>query len=45
MIRAIAKGALFGGFGITSTTSRLYRTITREWTGSQATHIDKLQRA
>ncbi len=45
MIRAIAKGALLGGFGITSSTSRLYRTITREWMGSQATHVDKLQRA
>ena len=45
MIRALAKGALFGGFGITPATARLYRTLTREWMGSQATHVDKLQRA
>jgi len=44
MIRALAKGALLGTFGISRPTTRLYRTITREWMGSQATHVDKLRR-
>jgi SAM-dependent methyltransferase len=44
MIRAIAKGAVFAGFGVSQPTARLYRTITRDWMGSQATHVDKLQR-
>jgi SAM-dependent methyltransferase len=44
MIRGLAKGALFGVFGVTNRTATLYRTITREWMGSQATHVDKLQR-
>jgi SAM-dependent methyltransferase len=44
VIRALAKGALLAGFGVTKTTAEWYRTITREWMGSQATHVDKLQR-
>ena len=44
MIRGLAKGALFAGFGVTRSTARMYRTVTREWMGSQATHVDKLRR-
>ncbi len=44
MIRALAKGALLGAFGLSRPTTRLYRTVTREWMGSQATHVDKLRR-
>lgn len=44
MIRGLAKGGLLAAFGVTPQTSRLYRTITREWMGSQATHVDKLKR-
>ena len=44
VIRGLAKGALLWAFGATGTTSRMYRTITRDWMGSQATHVDKLRR-
>ena len=44
MIRAMAKGGMLAAFGATKPTARLYRTITREWMGSQATHVDKLAR-
>lgn len=44
MIKGLAKGGLFATFGISHSTARLYRTITREWMGSQATHVDKLRR-
>jgi SAM-dependent methyltransferase len=44
VIRGLAKGAVFAGFGLTRSTARMYRTITRDWMGSQATHVDKLQR-
>ena len=44
MIRGLAKGGLFAAFGVTKSTARLYRTMTRDWMGSQATHVDKLQR-
>ena len=44
MIRGLAKGALFAGFGVTGSTAQVYRTVTREWMGSQATHVDKLRR-
>lgn len=44
MIRGLAKGAMLAAFGATGPTARLYRTATREWMGSQATHVDKLQR-
>ncbi len=44
MIRALAKGGMFATFGITRPTTRLYRTMTRDWMGSQATHVDKLKR-
>lgn len=44
MIRALAKGTVLAAFGISRPTTRLYRTITRDWMGSQATHVDKLRR-
>lgn len=44
MIRGLAKAGLFAAFGITDRTAQLYRTITRDWMGSQATHVDKLRR-
>lgn len=44
MIRGLAKGAALAAFGTTGPTARLYRTVTREWMGSQATHVDKLRR-
>lgn len=42
MIRGIAKAAMLGAFGRTA--PRFYRTLTREWLGTQATHVDKLAR-
>lgn len=44
MIRGLAKGAVLAAFGTTGTTARQYRTLTRDWMSSQATHVDKLQR-
>ena len=44
MIRGLAKGALLATFGISTRTAMFYRTMTRDWMGSQATHVDKLRR-
>jgi hypothetical protein len=45
MLRALAKGALLAGFGWVPGGPEAYQTITRDWMGTQATHVDKLARA
>lgn len=44
MLRAIAKATLLGGFGLVPGGARRYQIITRDWMGTQATHVDKLAR-
>jgi len=44
MIRAVAKGAMLFGFGRVPGGARFYRRLTREWMGTQGTHVDKLRR-
>src|SRR5215218_702144 len=44
MIRAAAKGAMLGAFGRVPGGARFYRRLTREWMGTQGTHVDKLRR-
>lgn len=44
MMRAVAKGALLSLFGRIPGGSGFYRTLTRDWLGTQATHVDKLTR-
>src|SRR5579871_75509 len=44
MWRAVAKGALLFAFGRVPGGARLYRNLTRERMGTQATHVDKLRR-
>jgi SAM-dependent methyltransferase len=44
MIRAAAKGAMLFGFGRTPGGAHFYRRLTREWRGTQGTHVDKLRR-
>ena len=44
MIRALAKGTVLWGFGRVPGGARLYRKLTRELMGTQATHVDKLRR-
>jgi SAM-dependent methyltransferase len=44
MIRAAAKGAILFGFGRMPGGARLYRRLTREWMGTQGSHVDKLRR-
>jgi SAM-dependent methyltransferase len=42
VIRASGKAALLAVFGWTA--PQFYRTLTRDWLGTQATHVDKLAR-
>jgi SAM-dependent methyltransferase len=44
MWRGLAKGALLTTFGRIPGGVRAYRTLTRDWMGTQATHVDKLSR-
>ncbi len=44
MWRALAKGALLTAAGRIPGGPRAYRTVTRDWMGTQATHVDKLAR-
>ncbi|MBI3098974.1 MAG: methyltransferase domain-containing protein [Planctomycetes bacterium] len=44
MWRALMKGAILAGFGRFPGGTRLYRHLTRERMGTQATHVDKLRR-
>lgn len=44
MLRGAAKGALLGGIGWMPRGSTAYQTVTRDWMGTQATHVDKLAR-
>lgn len=44
MLRALAKAAVLSGFGRLPGGARLYRELTRNWMGTQATHVDKLRR-
>ncbi len=44
MLRAAVKGAVLFGFGRAPGGARLYREITRNVMGTQATHVDKLRR-
>lgn len=44
MWRGLAKGALLSAFGRIPGGARAYRTLTREWMGTQITHVDKLRR-
>lgn len=44
MLRGMAKGALLAGFGRFPGGATAYQTLTREWMGTQATHVDKLAR-
>lgn len=44
MWRGLAKAAALAPFGWCPGGPRAYRTVTREWMGTQATHVDKLAR-
>ena len=44
MRRAMAKGVMLFGFGRVPGGARFYRRLTREWMGTQGTHVDKLRR-
>ncbi|HZT40739.1 MAG TPA: hypothetical protein VFA07_01050 [Chthonomonadaceae bacterium] len=44
MWRAVAKGTLLFAFGRAPGGARLYRNLTRDRMGTQATHVDKLRR-
>lgn len=44
MWRGLAKGALLTAFGRIPGGVRAYRTLTREWMGTQITHVDKQKR-
>jgi SAM-dependent methyltransferase len=44
MLRAALKGAMLFGFGRLPGGARFYRELTRNIMGTQATHVDKLQR-
>lgn len=44
MLRALAKAAALGAFGRTPGGPALYRRLTRDLLGTQATHVDKLKR-
>src|SRR2546421_412739 len=44
MWRAVVKGAGLAAFGRAPGGARFYRRLTREWAGTQATHVDKLRR-
>ena len=44
MLRAILKSSVLFAFGRVPGGSRLYRELTRNWMGTQATHVDKLRR-
>lgn len=44
MLRAAIKGAMLFAFGRTPGGARFYRELTRNWRGTQATHVDKLRR-
>jgi SAM-dependent methyltransferase len=44
MWRAALKGGMLLGFGRAPGGARLYRRLTREWMGTQGTHVDKLRR-
>jgi SAM-dependent methyltransferase len=44
MWRAVLKGAALFGFGRCPGGARFYRRLTREWMGTQATHVEKLCR-
>jgi len=44
MWRGLAKGALLTAFGRVPGGAGVYRTLTREWMGTQATHVNKLSR-
>jgi SAM-dependent methyltransferase len=44
MLRGIAKGSLLGAFGWMPGGAGLYQTLTRDWMGTQATHVDKQAR-
>jgi len=44
MWRGLAKGALLSAFGWIPSGPRAYRTLTREWIGTQITHVDKSRR-
>ena len=41
MWRALAKGAVLAAFGHAPSGTALYRRLTRELIGTQATHVDK----
>lgn len=44
MLRALAKGSVLAAFGWLPKGPEFYRRLTREWMGTQATHVDKLSR-
>jgi SAM-dependent methyltransferase len=44
MLRAVAKGAMLFAFGRAPGGAGFYRRLTREWMGTQGTHVDKLRR-
>jgi SAM-dependent methyltransferase len=44
MWRGLAKGAALAAVGRIPGGPSAYRTVTREWLGTQATHVDKLRR-
>lgn len=44
MLRAVLKGSVLAAFGYLPGGPSLYRTATRDLMGTQATHVDKLQR-
>jgi SAM-dependent methyltransferase len=44
MLRAMMKGTVLLGFGRIPGGARWYRELTRNWMGTQGTHVDKLQR-
>lgn len=44
MLRGIAKGVLLAGFGSMPGGATAYQMLTRDWMGTQATHVDKQAR-
>jgi SAM-dependent methyltransferase len=44
MWRGVAKAGVFAALGRVPGGADVYRTITRDWMGTQATHVDKLRR-
>ncbi len=43
-LRGVVKGAALSAIGSVPGGARLYQTATRQWMGTQASHVDKLQR-